>query len=447
MSLGSQKTTPTLTLLCGFFCALKSATVLACPDMGGFYEDIENTPERAEARLLEVLDQCSASAEYFALLGAAQLASGNLFQALENLELSLLLDPDNGVAMVDYAEVLYRQGDIFSALELNAELLSRDDLPQGLQEGLLLRQRRWSRARVQSSLVLSGSFGYDANLNNAPVSDRLALTLSGNSITLEVSPEYQAREGSYTKLSAGGDIRRLGRSFNAQLSGKVRGRFSNDSRFELLQASAQTFVTQASEDPRWDAVIGGDHIAYGGHAIFSSSTLRARYLAGRRGACTFYPAVALQYQYFHTQSLLSGVEKSLGFGADCSLTSSNSTNRFGLELSVLTNEGTSSGRLGSDRDGWRTNFVWRRQFARGEVFAQYVWTKLEDKDGYSPLFDSGEKREESLNSMFLQYAAPWRTMGRNAQIFANLSYHDQNSTIDLFKTRGFASEVGINWRF
>ena len=64
------------------------------------------------------------------LLGAVQLASGDLFRSLE---LALLYEPDNGSALVDYAEVLYRQGDVLSALELNEQLrVVRQDLPSGL---------------------------------------------------------------------------------------------------------------------------------------------------------------------------------------------------------------------------------------------------------------------------------------------------------------------------
>ena len=432
----------------GFFAILGligSISLSACPDLAYYYDILEKDPQLAESELARVLDQCMDSSEYFSLLGAAQVGTGNLFQALENLELALLINPDNGSALVDYAEVLYRQGDVGSALELNNELLSRADLPQGLKDSLFLRQRRWGRIRIQRNLTLGGVVGYDHNLNSAPLSDQLALTLSGNSVTLEVSPEYQAQEGPYTKLVAGAGFRRVGPVISSQVSGQVRG-VQEKSQHELLQASAQMFL-RTSDTPWWDLVLGFDHVTYGQNTIFSSSTVMGRYIHRQSESCVIYPKVAIQYQYFHAQRLLSGVEKSLGAGADCNLRIGDSTSRFGIELSAITNQETSSGRLGDDREGWRLNLVWRQQLGIGQILAQFVRTGLNDKEGYSPIFDSGEKRQETLSSSFIQYSRPFAGFGPTAQFYANLSYHGQNSTIDLFKTRGFAAEVGINWGF
>ena len=74
-----------------------------------------------------------------------------------------------------------------------------------------------------------------------------------------------------------------------------------------------------------------------------------------------------------------------------------------MEVSHLSNEGTRSGRLGSDRDGWRMNLVWKTRSVLAP-FCQYVQTQLDDSEGYSPIFDLGQKQEETLNSFFVQYA-------------------------------------------
>ena len=41
-------------------------------------------------------------------------------------------------------------------------------------------------------------------------------------------------------------------------------------------------------------------------------------------------------------------------------------------------------------------------------------TGLNDKEGYSPLFDSGEKRQETLSSSFIQYSRPFVGFGPTA---------------------------------
>jgi len=417
----------------------------ACPNLANFYSAADDSPNEVERELSLLIEECSESSEFYALLGAVQLASGDLFRALESLELALLYDPDNGSALVDYAEVLYRQGDVLSALELNEQLLTREDLPLGLKEGLSVRQRRWRGLLLRADLSLATAFGYDNNLNNAPVSDRLALTLSGRPVTLEVRPEYQARSGSYTRLAVGANVQRRGRSLNTQFLSQLRGRFGEDSEYELLQASTQVVLSQSTDDPRWDVVAGADHVAYGRNSIFTGSLLRARYLVTRTDSCGIYPKLAFQYQNFRAQRSLSGLESSLGLGVDCGFMIGGMPNRFAIEVSSVLNRATRSERLGQDRRGARVNFAWSRYLLGGEFSAQYVRTQLEDEAGYSPLFDRGRKREETLDSIFFQYQAPYKQLGRTANFFAALSYYSQDSTIDLFQTRGTAIEIGINW--
>ena len=436
-----------LNFLVALFSLFSPVVSYACSDLSGIYQVLDEDPSSAESRLLNLLDECSENSEFFALLGAAQLATGKLFESLENLELSLLIDPDNGVALVDYAEILFLQGEVLSALELNTELLSRVDLPEGLFGQLSARQRRWSRVRVQSNLALAGSVGYDHNLNSAPVSDQIALTLSGNLVKLDVSPEFKNQEGAYTRLFAGATYNRAGQSLSTRISGQIRGRFSSDSRHELIQASTQATLTQTRDTPTWDAVVGFGHLVYGGNAIFSSSTVMARYLFRPNSTCLLYPRAAVQYQHFHLQRSLTGIESSLGLGADCNLRVGKSVNRVGIELSALVNDGVEAERLGKDREGWRLNIVWAKRVGAGNILAQYIRTELQDHEGYSPLFGNGERREESLDSVFFQYIQPLEYFGQTAQFFTNVSYHSQDSTIDLFKTRGFSTEFGVNWSF
>ena len=81
-----------------------------------FYEDLESEPVAIVEALESILDRCYTNSEYFALTGAAYLEMGDLLRALESLERALLLDPRNGSAAVDFAEVLYSQGQVSSCL-------------------------------------------------------------------------------------------------------------------------------------------------------------------------------------------------------------------------------------------------------------------------------------------------------------------------------------------
>ena len=83
----------------------------------------------------------------------------------------------------------------------------------------------------------------------------------------------------------------------------------------------------------------------------------------------------------------------------------------------------------------------------GVALFQYVYTRMEDEEGYSPLFAGGVVRDEHRDSVYLQYRRPAPILGSKAQIVANIYYHSHRNTIDLFQTRGTSVEIGISWAF
>ena len=416
-----------------------------CPDLRDYYSILERDPVLLDSQLSNFLEDCYENSEYFSLLGSAQIQMGDLLRALENLERSLLLDPQNGSAAFDYAEVLFRQGQLISALEINNQLSERDDLPEGMSELIAERSRLWRPFTVQYVGGLGLSFGHDNNLNSAPIGERLTLTLSGKPISLEVSPEYRANAGSYTGLSAGVTRVQETLGLTSRVSGSLRGRFGDISDYEMVQGSFLVGLSDSAEDSRWSTALGVDHLNFGKNAIFSSSALRASYRLGRYKQCGFYPTIAAQYQHFHKQESLSGVEGSLGTEMDCQLSQSDIVQRVGVAISALENRATRSERLGADRSGWRFNFALQKQIGAGQLLAQYVHTNLDDESGYSPIFSDGAKRHESLNSFFLRYVLPASFLGKSAQFSASVYHNEQRSTIALFRTRGTSAEIGINW--
>ena len=137
----------------------------------------------AELELL--FDQCLSSSPYFAMRGAAQLNTGRLTEAIESLERALLPNPDNGAAMVDYAQALLEDGQLFAAIEANRLVLEREDA-DGLVS-LQSRQRDWSSLTRQTSYQIDLVGGFDDNLNGGPDEDLIALTLAGEPILLTLS--------------------------------------------------------------------------------------------------------------------------------------------------------------------------------------------------------------------------------------------------------------------
>jgi len=418
-----------------------------CPDLSGYYEREGEDIYSIEAELSALFDQCSDSAEFFALLGAMQLQIGDLLQATESLELALLLDPQNGSALFDYAELLNQQGQTLNAIELGEQLLSREDLPRALEELILERLGAWRRSTTDNQLGLGISLGYDSNLNSAPSNDSLALTLSGRSIVLDVAPEYQATSGGYSRLQVNGLRRTSTANIVSAMYGGISGKFSDLSQNQLLQASTRFSFADAGDLSRWNIELGLDYLNYGGNSIYGSPTLRGSYMVGRVGGCGFSPTAALQYQHFYAPRLLSGFEGSLGMATVCEIPGSSGNERFGIEAGVIHNRARYEDRLGQDRDGWRINMVWQKNLGRGTASFQYTHSELDDEAGYSPLFDNGVRRTESVDSLNLRYVYPLDSFIGNANLVAWVSYYDQRSSVALFRTRGTVAEITLNWAF
>ena len=142
-----------------FLLPLNYSVASVCPDLSRYYEEEDEDIFSVEAELSALSDRCSDSAEFFALLGAMQLQIGDLLQATESLELALLLDPQNGSALFDYAELLNQEGQTLNAIELGEQLLSREDLPRALENLILERLGTWRRSTTDNQLGVGISLG------------------------------------------------------------------------------------------------------------------------------------------------------------------------------------------------------------------------------------------------------------------------------------------------
>ena len=436
-----------LALVISLSCLFQYSAASACPDLSGFYEMSDDEIYSIEAELSALSGECSDSSEYFALLGSFQLSRGDLLQANESLELALLLNPQNGSALLDYAEVLSQQGQVLNAIELGEQLLTREDLPSGLEELIAERLRGWEQATTDKGLVIGISAGHDDNLNSAPINDSLTLTLSGRPVVLDVAPEFQATGGNYSRFAINGFSRTTTSDAVYSLSGGVSGKFSDFSQYQAVQGSTRFVLADGGDLPRWNIEAGLDYLNYGENSIFGSTTLRASYVAKRVGSCEIMSVAALQYQHFYKARVLSGIEGVVGLGTFCRIPGSAGNERFGIEAGALHNKARDQNRLGHDRRGWRVNMAWQKNLGRGTASVQYTHSELDDESGYSVLFDNGIRRTESLDSLNARYLYPLGSYFGNANLIAWLSYYRQRSSVPLFRTSGTVAEISINWAF
>jgi len=421
-----------------------------CPDLTSYYPGVNPDWPSIDARLDPLLSQCLTSSEYFALRGAAQLNTGQLSDALESLERALLLEPANGAAQIDYALALFEAGQLFAALEINARLLGREDLPTGLQAGLRQRQRDWRRLTRQTEGQLDVLAGYDNNLNGGPADDRLTLTLSGEPVLLELNPEFAPVSGPFTNLRAGARFRQLTPDAQHNISGDVRGRVSEDTESDILQFSGRYAFIRPDEYHAFQIQAGVNHLFFGGSELFTASDVGFVYQPAGDASCRPEFTLALQHQHFHEQSQLDALESRVTAGGICrqpAMGGTPGTQRLAFTMGLLANENVEDGRPGGDRQGWQLNFDWQHPLFKGSLRTQLNHTRLKDSKGYSPVLANNAERWQNRSFILFQYREPVEIFGRDSILMVNLYHQQQRSNIELFRNNDTTVEVGFSFRF
>jgi tetratricopeptide (TPR) repeat protein len=417
----------------------------SCPDLAPWMNMAANDAQWPviESQLMPLMPLCLQDSNYFALLGAAQLNNARLGAALESLERALLLNPDNGGAQIDYAQALFVQGQLFSALALNERLLTRQDLPDDLREALAQRQRSWQSMTRQTGFLAEILAGHDNNLNSAPSPSQITLTLSGDSVVLPLNPEYQPISGPYLNMRLAARYRQLTPENQHNAIVEVRGRISEDRGSDMAQMDLRYAFIHPGPALSWQASAAVNNLFYGGSPLYTATEAGGQVRLGRSGKCAPFMTAAAQHQLFHEQSRLNAVEGKLGIGAHCSMTGS-LAQQVSAELSLLGNHPLHGNRPGGDRQGWQLTVDWQLSVGRGQLLAQLSHTRLEDSRGYNPLLADGSRRWLRRTYGLFQYSLP---VSESLMLQFNLYRQNQASNLELFRSTDATAEVGVRYTF
>jgi hypothetical protein len=393
----------------------------------------------------ELMPNCLESSEYFALLGAAQLNGLGNPQAMESLERSLLLDPENGAARVDYAQALYNSGQLFSALEIGEELLTREGLPERLREELKDRNGRWLSEARQHAFYVDLTGGYGNNLNGAPSANEITLTLSGEPLMLALGNDYRAISGVYSNVNLSSQYQMLSPSSQRNWINEVKSRISGDDRSDLMQFESRYALAKPGRARSWRIDGGLTHLQFGGNSLFSSARASGRYQLNVGESCNPSIELAGQRQYFRQQSALDAIEGRLAAALTCNVRSNamGEYSSVGLEMGLIHNHALQDARPGGNRSGWQATARWQsRAFS-----VQISHTKLDDSRSYSPILSDGADRRVRRNQILLQHRRPIQLGKVSATLLFNLFSQNQASNINLFTTDDMSAEVGLRFAF
>jgi tetratricopeptide (TPR) repeat protein len=424
------------------FSFLLPLSVHACPDLAPYYQFGDDTASQQalQASLSPLMNECLRSSEYFALYGAAHMETGDLAEALELLERALLLDANNGAALIDYAQALYLRGQLFSALDLNGQLLERDDLPENIDRLLQERERRWRGQTRQHGFQADLLAGYDNNLNGAPDPSQITLTLSGEPVILTLNPSYRPVSGPYANLRLGGQYSQQAADHQHNVSAEMRGRVSEDTGSDLVQIASRYNYLRPKRDHAWQIGAAMSHLLYGGSPLYSAAEGNIRYQHTINTSCINSTEFATQFQHYIDQSSLNSLESKVGLGISCSLELAGKPRAIGAQLSLLNNTALNSGRPGGDRDGWQFALQWQFPFHKGVISSQLNHTELNDAEGYSALLDNGAQRWIKRSYLLLQYR---QVILPNTAFVVNAYHQNQSSNIELFDSIDTTVELGI----
>jgi len=433
-------------VLLAFVSFLPVSSFAACPDLSTFYQS-ESADSGVLQQISQLLPECLESSEFFALYGAAQLNSSDLAGALESLERALLLNPGNGAAAIDYAQALFEVGQLFTALEMNEQLIARQDLPEGVSDALQGRQEQWRAFTRQSSIQAEVLAGYDNNLNGAPDSGQITLTLSGEPIQLGLDPDFRPQSGGYLSARGAYRQRRLAPQSQQSWGVEIRSRNSDYRQSDLLQLAASYQFLKPSRANSWQAAAGVNHLQYGGSSLFTGLDTSLRYQPGSDRSCNPYYQLAVQHQDFHRENRLDGLESKVSLGVSCPPFGYAGRQQISVDLSRINNLAASSGRLGGDRAGWQSNLSWQYTLRKASLRAQLSHTDIGDRQGYSPLLKGGAARSLKRSYLLLQYRRPIRYLGMSANFMINLYHQRQHSNLELFRSKDTSAAMGFGWVF
>jgi len=420
-------------------CAFMPLSATACPALDSYYPFSPTAWPDVRARLAKIIGECLESSEFFALLGASELNTGELASALEALERALLLNPENGAAKIDYAQALFQAGQIFPALELNSNLLSRSDTPMHLVAILQERQELWTKQTSRKGLVAEMGLGYDSNLNGAPSRSDLTLTLSGEPVQLTLDEAYQPISDPYLNVRLAGTYQKLTPDFSHDFLAAVRNRSSAHPQSDLLQLDWRYSLGSNWSNWLWNLTAGTSHLIFGGSPLYSVTEARA-YFRPEGSGCVPKYEMAAQYQLYHGQSLFSGVETSASAGMECR--PEGGDRLYGMEAGFVENIAVNGQRPGGERNGWKLRLYWQQDLGKGVVDVQFSLASLDDEMGYSELLASGARRQLNSRLFRMQYR---QNLKQKLDFQVNVSHQGQSSNLIPFQNNGTAFELGLSY--
>lgn len=397
----------------------------------------KETWEQIRPILAKQFDACLGDSDYFALYGAALLYTGDIARALEMLERSLLIDPDNGSARIDYAQALFQSGQLLAAIQVNQNLLDEENVPPAIHQFLKDRDAAWQERLHYWRHQFSYLYGHSSNLNNATDIEELYFSFPGLSVSLPLDPSSRAKPGNYYYaglLSQYYNLQENGVSL-ASLSLKTRESNLNSSDTDELKVSYEREIEKLSMRHNWS--VSAEHLRLGDRGLYSA--VEGTWRLNPRTQPDSYLELDTRYVDFNGVNRLDEISYTIRPG----VAFTHALQRFGFELGFGINKAIDD-RDGGDRSQQEASAFYDTSLLGGRLSSRITYSQSLDADGYNPLIQSNARRKTQSLTTTLQYFYP---INKDWIVHGSYYHRDQESNIDLFDTKTESIDLGFTYRF
>lgn len=380
------------------------------------------------------LNSCLDNSDYFALYGASLLYSGDTAKAIEMLERSLLINPNNGSARIDYAQALFQSGQLLPAIEVNAALLREEEVPSVIRKALTKRQEEWEKLQHLWKHQLSYLYGHSSNLNNATYIKDYELTFQDGVLLLPLSTKSRAQSGIFNYLRATSQYYTVTDNGVSLFTLSARGRDSSISTSDTdeLKISFEQESESAYSRKNWS--LSAEHVRLGNEGLFSSVEASLKIHPNNTAQ---YLNLESRYVYFNENSALNEAYFAITPGI---ATTYNNT-RLGVDLTIGMNKSL-DGRSGDDRLVYGASLFYDFPFYGGRINTNFNYNKTKDSEGYSMLLSNNIARTTESWTTAIQYLYP---INQKLTLHSSYYHRNQDSNIDLFKTKTDNFDVGFTF--
>jgi hypothetical protein len=379
--------------------------------------------------------------------GRQALEAGRAEQAGLIFERILLEQPWRLGVWMDYALTLQKIGDDDSARAIYQSLLLQNP-PENLVPWL--KQQAQPNPPFLANWQYGGAImlldGHDSNLNRAPDTSSLTLTLpSGVLATLPLSSASQAIAGTSRLFRLDWQAARQGAAngdWLVQTTVNLRQAPYNNGQDYLQSGLGLSHDWSGASSREYRAVAAVQDLQYGGIDI--QHTLRAglyqvqHWKTNALAACSTNFGPEWERLTYPASSELNG--QYFGIAADLGCKQSRAWQlllRVGIDHAQTVRPGGNQqsidliGQMGDN-------------LGAGKWIALSELTLLNDATGYSPLLDNNATRNIQRLLFKMEYQRP---LGRQLQAVGNAETFRQNSNLPLFALRGNAAWLGLRYLF